>query len=185
MAAAAGPGTAHEPVPTLTEALAAMLPACVPLIEHKAGSAKRYVEFLRTERRTDEEILQSFDWHYLAQLQQLAPEIAIGALGPNPAFETLTAAAIHEIRTLGAQLVHWRATDLTRETVELAHAQGLLVCTYTTDDEPGWRNGRALGVDARHSDTHTPIGLHECSHECSSPPHGLRCESIVRVKSDG
>ena len=49
---------------------------------------------------------------------------------------------------LGAGLLHWRAADLGARDVAGAHAAGLLVCTYTTDDELGWRGGRALGFDA-------------------------------------
>ena len=146
--AAATAGKGHEPIPTLTEALAVMLPECVPLIEHKAGSAQRYVDLIRAEGRSDEVILQSFDWQWLAEVRRLAPEIALGALGPTTACATMTPAAIAQIRGLGASIAHWRATDLTRACVERAHAEGLLVCTYTTDDEPGWRAGQALGVDA-------------------------------------
>lgn len=144
----AAAGAAHEPVPTLGEALDAMLPTCVPLIEHKAGSARRYVEFLRQAQRTDDVILQSFDWQFLADVRRLAPEIAIAALGPNDAFASPTSAAIHKMQAFDAQMVHWRATDLTRADVERVHAQSLMLCTYTTDDELGWLQGRALGVDA-------------------------------------
>jgi len=147
-AAATANGASHEPVPTLKEALDAMLPTCVPLIEHKAGTARRYVEFLRQQQRTGDVILQSFDWQFLADVRQLAKEIAIAALGPNDRFASPTSQAIEKVQEFSTQLIHWRATDLTRADVERVHAQGLLVCTYTTDNELGWLGGRALGVDA-------------------------------------
>lgn len=147
-AAAATASATHEPVPTLKEALDAMLPTCVPLIEHKAGTARRYVEFLRAEQRTGDVILQSFDWQFLADVRQLAKEIAIAALGPKDGVASPTSGAIKKMQAFGAQLVHWRATDLTRADVKRLHAQGLLVCTYTTDNELGWFGGQALGVDA-------------------------------------
>jgi glycerophosphoryl diester phosphodiesterase len=147
----------REQVPTLREALAVMLPTCVPLIERKAGAARRYLEVLRREQQADKVILQSFDWSFLAEVRRLAPEIALGALGPTPTVATLTPAAIQQIQSIGAQLVDWRAGELTREQVELAHSAGMLVCTFTTDDQAGWLAGRALGVDAMC--TNDPAGM--------------------------
>ena len=137
-----------ERIPTLRDALAVMLPSSVPLIEHKAGDAQRYVETLRATDTAKKCIVQSFDWHFVAEVHRLAPEIALGALGPNPVFATPGEHAIEAARNCGAGLLHWRATDLTRSAVERAHAFDLLVCTYTTDDELGWLGGAALGVDA-------------------------------------
>lgn len=146
---AAGPnGTPPETVPTLRQALAVMLPPGVPLIEHKSGAATVFVEFLRAERRTEDVILQSFDWQFLREVQRLAPEICLGALGPQDALATPTEEAIEQILSFDADLLHWRAESLSRADVDRAHANGLLVCTYTTDDEAGWRRGQALGVDA-------------------------------------
>jgi glycerophosphoryl diester phosphodiesterase len=141
-------GNASERVPTLAQALDAMLPTCVPLIEHKAGSASRYVEFLRQSNRTDQVILQSFDWHFLGDVHQRAPEIAIGALGPNHMFPCPSEDAIAFAQAFGAERIPWRARDLTTADVERIHEAGLLVCTYTTDDELGWLGGRAMGIDA-------------------------------------
>lgn len=141
-------GRASERIPTLAQALEVMLPACVPLIEHKAGSASRYVEFLRTNQRTDQVILQSFDWQFLKDVHDLAPEIAIGALGPNHMCPAPSDDAIALVQAFGAELVHWRARDLTSNDVDRIHAAGLLACTYTTDDELGWLGGRKMGVDA-------------------------------------
>lgn len=141
-------GKACERVPTLAQALEVMLPTCVPLIEHKAGSASRYVNFLRRSQRTHQVILQSFDWHFLKNVHDLAPEIAIGALGPNRAFPSPSDDAIASAQAFGAELIHWRARDLTANDVDRIHAAGLLACTYTTDDELEWLDGRALGFDA-------------------------------------
>ncbi|MGK0265642.1 MAG: glycerophosphoryl diester phosphodiesterase [Planctomycetota bacterium] len=141
-------GKASERVPTLAQALAVMLPTCLPLIEHKAGSASRYVDFLRRSQRTDQVILQSFDWHFLQNVHDLAPEIAIGALGPSQAFPSPSDDAIASIQAFGAELIHWRARELTANHVDRIHAAGLLACTYTTDEERGWLHGRTLGFDA-------------------------------------
>jgi glycerophosphoryl diester phosphodiesterase len=141
-------GQLGEKIPTLSEALAVMLPDCIPLIEHKSGTAVRYVDFLRDGAFTDSVILQSFDWHFLAEVHRLAPEIAIGALGPNPEHANPEAAAIDAAISFGADLLHWRAADLTRADVARAHDRGLLICTYTTDDLAGWLAGQSIGVDA-------------------------------------
>jgi glycerophosphoryl diester phosphodiesterase len=137
-----------ERVASLAEALNIMLPNSVPLIEHKSGAADRYVNFLRAQQLTDHVILQSFDWHFLAEVHERAPEIAIGALGPNPVFATLDAQVLTRVCTFGAELIHWQASKLTRASVAEAHAAGLFVCSYTTDDELGWLGGRAIGIDA-------------------------------------
>ena len=141
-------GQPGERVPTLAQALDTMLPTGVPLIEHKAGTAQRYVEFLRQSRRTDQVILQSFDWHFLQDVHQLAPEIATGALGPNHVFPSPSNEAIALARTFGTELLHWSAREINAADVERIHAAGMLVCTYTTDDELGFLGGRAMGIDA-------------------------------------
>lgn len=141
-------GRAAERVPTLHEALEVMLPQCVPLIEHKAGSAERYVGFLRATQRTDQVILQSFDWHFLARVHELAPEIAIGALGPNHVFPDPNDEAIRLVQSFGAELLHWQAELLHGADVARIHRAGLFLCTYTTDTPLGWLGGRGLGVDA-------------------------------------
>jgi glycerophosphoryl diester phosphodiesterase len=137
-----------EIVPTLAEALAAMLPQTVPLIEHKAGRAASYVAALDALGVADQVILQSFDWRFLQEVRRLAPRLALGALGPNPFYAHPDDEVLALLAGFEAGLVHWRATDLRRTDVERAHAAGLLVCSYTTDDELGWRGGRALGIDA-------------------------------------
>lgn len=141
-------GKPGEKVPTLTEALTSMLPTCVPLIEHKAGSAANYVACLRAGNFTDKAILQSFHWDFLAAVHQQAPEIAIGALGPTESFASPNSAAITAAKAFGAELIHWQFDDITQADADRVHDAGLLLCTYTTDDETGWLDGQALGIDA-------------------------------------
>ena len=82
------------------------------------------------------------------EVHRLAPEIAIGALGPNHVFATVTDEALATMAKFGALLVHWRANAWTRAAVQRAHKRGLWTCSYTTDDELGWLGGRTLGLDA-------------------------------------
>jgi glycerophosphoryl diester phosphodiesterase len=136
-----------ERVPTLQEALAVMLPTTLPLIEHKAGDAPTYVAALSADAALEHVILQSFDWRFLEEVRRLEPRIALGALGPNPYYPHPDDDALALLASFGAGLVHWGAAALRRQDVERAHAAGLLVCSYTTDDELGWLGGRAMGID--------------------------------------
>jgi glycerophosphoryl diester phosphodiesterase len=45
-------------------------------------------------------------------------------------------------------MVHWDAHAIDHGAVQKAAQGGLLVCSYTTDDELGWCGGAALGFDA-------------------------------------
>lgn len=142
-----GPAGA-EKVPSLHDALLQMLPDCVPLIEHKAGAATDYVATLRTVQALDRCIAQSFDWQFVAEIAAIAPDLATAVLGPTSEHVRLDATAITRAREIGAGMVHWQASELTGEAVTAAHAAGLMVCSYTTDDELGWRGGAAMGIDA-------------------------------------
>ena len=139
---------AGERIPTLAEALATMLPACVPMIEHKAGPALAFVAELRRLDALEQCIVQSFDWAFVGQVAAAAPTIALAVLGPNAAHPKPDARAVDAAIASGARMLHWHATELTASDVERVHAAGMLVCTYTTDDELGWHGGRALGIDA-------------------------------------
>lgn len=143
-----GPAHAGERVPTLAAALTAMLPGCIPMIEHKAGEAAAYIAELDRcgARRTA--IVQSFDWRFVAEVHRLAPDIAVAALGPNTEFSRPDGAARTAARHAGAGMLHWSHRELRRADVVAAHQEGLLVCTYTTDDDAGWLGGAAMAIDA-------------------------------------
>lgn len=143
-----GSGQAREPVPTLAAALATILPSAVALVEHKAGSPDAYLAVVRGLAALPSCILQSFDWSFLAALRAAAPECALAVLGPTEAHPELDATAIAAAHELGAGMVHWAAESITAGQVQACHQHGLLVCTYTTDDEPGLQGLAALGVDA-------------------------------------
>lgn len=143
-----GPAFAGERVPDLAAALAAMLPDCTPLIEHKAGTPPAYVDLLRATGALPHCILQSFDWQFVAAARRLAPDLAVALLGPTDAVPRLDDAAFDAARALGAGMLHWHDRALSAAAIERAHAAGLLVCTYTTDDDLGLAGGWLLGVDA-------------------------------------
>lgn len=150
LAAGARPGqpAGGTRIPTLAEALATMVPRTIPLIEHKAGTAEAYVQELRRSGGLGDCILQSFDWAFVAAAHALEPALALAVLGPCPGHAHLDDAAVAAAMAAGAGMVHWDADELTSEAVSRCRAAGLLVCTYTTDDEPGQRGLAAMGVDA-------------------------------------
>jgi glycerophosphoryl diester phosphodiesterase len=142
------PAHAGQRIPTLAEVLAVLLPGSIPLIEHKAGGADRYIDALRRHDALRRCIVQSFDWDFVAAAGKLAPPLALAVLGPTARFPEPDAAAVEAALTLGAGMMHWRDSALRSEDVERIHTAGLLLCTYTTDAEIGWRGGAALGIDA-------------------------------------
>lgn len=138
----------HSGVPTLAAALRRMLPDVIPMIEHKAGDPATFVAELQRAAALHASILQSFDWEFVAEAKRAAPALAVAVLGPSPAATQLDAAAITRARAIGAGMVHWDHRMLTPDAVQRCRANGLLVCSYTTDDDAGWLGGRALGIDA-------------------------------------
>lgn len=135
-------------VPTLAQALAVITAdAGIALIEHKAGQPDSFVEHLSRDH-TARRILQSFDWMFVANCARIDSNLALAVLGPNAAHPQLDEAACSAALASGAGMVHWSKRHLRREQVDLAHRAGLLVCTYTTDDDAGMLGGAAMGVDA-------------------------------------
>jgi len=133
-------------LPTLDEALAVIQRGAVAMIEHKAGRAEDMVALLRRLDLLDKVLLQSFDWEFLRAVHRLEPSIALGALGPSKTAKVLDDQTLARMADFGAQMVHWRAQDLTLESIRNARAAHLLVCSYTTDDEMSWVGQSRSGV---------------------------------------
>ena len=138
---------ATERIPTLAAALQQMLPRCVPMIEHKAGSAERFLAELHRLGALRHVLLQSFDWHFLADCRQRSKDVCLGLLGPLDG-RTDFAAALRHASTLDASFVHWDAALVRTEHIAAVHQAGNWLCTYTTDDDPGLIGGAAMGIDA-------------------------------------
>ncbi|MBL8747535.1 MAG: hypothetical protein JNK78_00135 [Planctomycetes bacterium] len=134
-------------VPTLTEALATICSAGIAMIEHKAGEPQAYALAI-TPDLSPRCIVQSFDWEFVATFQRLVPEVGVALLGPTNRFAAMDRRAIEHATRLGAGMLHWHDSELLAEQVDDAHAAGLLVCSYTTDDDLGLLGGAAMGIDA-------------------------------------
>ena len=81
-----------ERIPTLEEAVQAIIPYGTPLIEQKAGSAASYVAELQRLGVVTNVVLQSFDWAFLTAVHALEPNLRLCALGSG----TLSADLPHQ-----------------------------------------------------------------------------------------
>ncbi|MCA8948349.1 MAG: hypothetical protein KDE27_02535 [Planctomycetes bacterium] len=136
-----GAGFADERVPTLAEALAAILPAAVPMIERKGGDAGALAAELARLERLDEVMVQAFDWDFLTELHRVEPRLLIGALGAKE----LSPARHEELSRTGAAIVHWNHGDLTVEAAAAVRAADRLLCVYTVDPDPCLLGAAAIG----------------------------------------
>ena len=132
-------------VPLLTEALDTIHPASIALIEQKAGNAADQVRLLRERHLINKVVVQSFDWKFLREFHQLAPEQVLGALGPpkvlasgrKPAripFRRLNKAWLREAHKTGARIVVWNQ-QVSKGAVHIAHQQHLKVWVYTVNTQ--------------------------------------------------
>jgi glycerophosphoryl diester phosphodiesterase len=148
-------GLSNVRLPRLAEAIEAILPGAVPLIERKAGPAAEVVALLRQRGWINHVVLQAFDWEFLRDVHRLEPSQVLGALGPPPspgpgprsdADQELTAAHLDTIRQVGARYVGWNRR-VSRERVQDAHRRGLKVWIYTINDPAEARELLGRGVD--------------------------------------
>ena len=130
-------------IPTLAETLQALLPRCVPMIEHNGGAAELYVTELNELGLARSVILQSFDWGFVERVHALAPQIALGVLGDG----TLTGSHLRKVPRTGARLVHWDVDSIRASDVKRLHALGYLVCVYTANSDAELIGSARMGVD--------------------------------------
>lgn len=143
-------------LPLLAEALDAIAPHALTLVERKHGDARTGVEFLRRRGEINRVVVQSFDWDYLRDFHALAPEQVLGALGPvaradgAPLTEEekrLGPVQLERLAAVGASVAVWSHIHVTADSVREAHARGLKVWVYTVNDLATARHVLALGVD--------------------------------------
>lgn len=137
-----------QPVPTLEQALACMLPHTIPMIEHKAGTPAQYVSLLQRLGCADRVVLQAFDWDFVAAVAALLPGGCRAVLGPTAAHPHMDRAARAHAADLGASILHWHAPSVRAADVREALADGFVLCTYTSDTDIELMGGAALGVHA-------------------------------------
>ena len=100
-------------------------------------------------------VVQSFDWNYLQDFHQLAPQQALAALGPPYARngkrlsddeKPLSPTWVDAAQKAGAQIVVWDR-QISRAAVTYAHEHGMKVWGYTIDDPAVAAELLDLGVD--------------------------------------
>lgn len=125
-------------IPTLEEAVEAIHPGAVPLIERKAGDAATLAAILKRRDWINRAIVIAFDWDFLETLQSEISGQVLGALGPQPGGEAgtcgnLDVRAIERIKNRGIDLIVWNST-VSRAAIAAAHRRGMKVWIYTVND---------------------------------------------------
>ncbi|MEZ6036903.1 MAG: glycerophosphodiester phosphodiesterase family protein [Planctomycetota bacterium] len=133
---------AGEKLPTLAEAIEAILPA-VPMIERKGGDPKALVAELQRLQVADQVLVQAFDWDWLEQVHAAAPELLLGALsGGEP-----TADKLRDVDRTGAKIVHWDHRTVTVDTAAAVRTASRMLCVYTVDPDLALVGAAAIGCD--------------------------------------
>lgn len=147
-------------IPTLEEAVAAISPGAVPLIERKAGDATTCARLFRERELVNRTIVIAFDWDYLRDFRRLVPEQVLGALGPTLRTrkrarggnrDLLTTITLDRIQRMGVDLVVWN-NQVNRASVAAAHQRGMRVWVYTVNDSEEAADLVHAGVDGLISD---------------------------------
>jgi glycerophosphoryl diester phosphodiesterase len=137
------PRFAGTRIPTLAEALDAIQPGAMTLVEHKTGDAATCVALLAGKNVLERVVVQSFDWRFIADCRRLAPTLILGALGK----QEMTPAKLTEMQRAGANLVGWCDRDITPQAIAAAHACGLKAWVFTVDEPQRARQLIADGID--------------------------------------
>ncbi len=138
------PKFAETRIPTLAEALDAISPHAVVMIEHKAGRPEELVRLLREKELVDDVIVMSFDWEWLGRAHALEPRLFIAKLGHGQ----MTDEHRDAIRRSGVRMIHWNLKRIRFEDIQRLRSEGYLTCSYTVNDDAGMVGGARLGLDA-------------------------------------
>jgi glycerophosphoryl diester phosphodiesterase len=168
---------AGERVPTLEETITNSLPAAIPLIEQKAGSASAYVTELRRLGVVTNVVLQSFDWGFLSTVHGLEPAIELCALGSG----TFTAASLTSITNAGAGRIAWEQGGVTPDMLNLIHQAGLTLFVWTVDG-PAIKTFIDMGVDGIISND--PATVRQLQEPTTNGPVNLREALLTYWKMD-
>lgn len=160
-------------IPTLDESLDVIQAGSITLIERKEGDPKTLIELLKKKEILNDVFVQAFDWKYLTGCHELAPGLALGALGPPrradgtayPVSERfLNTEFLDRIEKTGSRVVGWNR-QVTKEAVEDAQRRGLRVWIYTINELEEALHLLEMGVDGIISDNPAmvwkAIALHE------------------------
>jgi glycerophosphoryl diester phosphodiesterase len=131
-------------IPTLEEAIDAILAGSLPLVERKAGDADAFMELVTRRGYIGRMAVMAFDWEFLADCRRRSDVLTIGALGEKD----LTPRQLDEIQSLGAAFVGWNNDHITEAMIEAIHARGLQAWVWTVDDQRRAAELIDWGIDA-------------------------------------
>jgi glycerophosphoryl diester phosphodiesterase len=138
------PRFAGTTIPTLEEAVDAILAGSLPLVERKAGDAATFVELVERKKYLTRLAVMAFDWEFLADCRRRSPRLMLGALGEKE----LTARQLDEVQALGASFIGWNNEHLSKAYVDAIHERGLRAWVWTVDDERRAAELIDWGIDA-------------------------------------
>lgn len=130
-------------LPTLAESLDLIQAGSTALIERKAGDAKTLIRLLEEKKLTEQVVVQSFDWQFVAECRRLSPRLALATLSGKPASEQQIRAAA----ATGADLIVWNHEKIGRQQIDLIHSLGKRAWVYTVDDPKRAKDFLAAGID--------------------------------------
>jgi glycerophosphoryl diester phosphodiesterase len=134
---------AGERVPLLSEVFELAHGHCALNIELKAPEVAAQVCDLIGEWHTEQStLISSFDWHELAQVRRIAPELRIGLLASRGPSRLLEAAV-----KMKAAAINPSFELITAEYCDRAHRNGLAIYTWTVDDPAQMRRLIIAGAD--------------------------------------
>jgi len=134
-----------EAIPTLEEALAAIVPGMVACVEIKSVGTRAEEHLLQVIEQTgapDRVMLHSFDHRVIHRMGERRPQIKRGVMTASY--------PMHPVRCLedaGAAIL-WQACQFVDEAlVEMMHANGIALYAWTVNDPVEVRRFGSLGVD--------------------------------------
>lgn len=137
-----GPRFVGLPIPTLEEALDAILPRGIPVIERKSGAPGRLLEVIERKKAIDRVVVCDFDWDVLADLCNRAPGLVVGANGTGP----FDARDLRRLSAKGIPIVNWDYYGLTREDAAAILEAGMLLWAWTINHEFEFQDCRRMGA---------------------------------------
>lgn len=124
------PKFAGTKIPKLADAIDVIQNGSMTLIERKHGDAATCVQLLTEKNLREQVVVQAFDWKYLAECHELAPDLVLGALG----HQELTPEKLDKITSTGASVVGWEDKFTTAETIQAIHDRGWKAWVWTVDN---------------------------------------------------
>lgn len=134
---------AQQRLPTLAEALDAIQPRSMTLIERKAGDPGQLIKLLRQKGCLEHVVVQSFDWDFVAKCRQMAPALVLGALGNKPPNEGQLEAAA----ATGADVIVWNYKQLGPAQIRHIHNLGKKAWAYTVNEPADAQRLVRAGID--------------------------------------